>query len=66
MSKFEVIPVHPAQGGLIGGHYAVKHNVTQRIIGRSFHLDRTQADVLKFELEHMYELAKKEAANDPT
>jgi hypothetical protein len=58
---FEVISV---KDGLMGGHYAVVHGPTGRVIGRSFRLDRTQADVLKWELDHVRELAKREMSDD--
>lgn len=61
MSDFVVVPV---RGHMIGGHYAVEHTLSKRVIGRSFGLDRTQADVLRFELETISESIWKEAVND--
>ena len=46
--RFESVPL---KNGLIGGHWAVKDTKTDRVIGRSFRLDKVQADVLRFELE---------------
>jgi hypothetical protein len=64
VSRFEVVPVK--DGGLLGGHYAVEHVETKRVVGRSFRLDQAQADILRFELDRVYEYAQREAANDQT
>lgn len=54
MSRFETLPVN--DGKMLGGHYAVEHE--GRMIGRSFKLDKVQAEVLKYELERAFELGR--------
>jgi hypothetical protein len=55
VSDFAVVPV--SDGKMIGGHYAVE--CWGRMVGRTFRLDKVQADVLKFELERAYEQGRK-------
>jgi hypothetical protein len=55
LSNFEIIPIND---NTIIGAYAIEEQPSGRVIGRNLRMNQSQADMLRFELQRVYQMGR--------